>query len=216
MRFQTARQSVVEISRKLADRGYFAATGGNLALRIDDEHMAVTPSATDYQRMEAADVCVLRLDDLRKVEGERKPSVETGMHAQVLRARRDCHASVHTHQPAASACTLLGKALVVDDRRRELLGTKVPVVGYAPSGTSWLSNKLRRALRPDVNAYLLRTHGAICCGVSIEAALQAIVALEALAQEQLRARIAARAPANVALQRLLATLDDHPVQDLHI
>jgi L-fuculose-phosphate aldolase len=216
MKFQTARQSVVEISRKLADRGYFAATGGNLALRIDDEHMAVTPSATDYQRMEAADVCVLRLDDLRKVEGERKPSVETGMHAQVLRARRDCHASVHTHQPAASACTLLGKALVVDDQRRALLGANVPVVGYAPSGTSWLSNKLRRALRPDVNAYLLRTHGAICCGVSIESALQAIVALEALAQEHLRARIAARAPTHVALQRLLATLDDHPVQDLHL
>jgi L-fuculose-phosphate aldolase len=215
MRFQAERQRVVEISRKLADRGYFAATGGNLALRIDDEHMAVTPSATDYQRMLATDVCVLRLDDLRKVEGDRKPSVETGMHAQVLRARRDCHASVHTHQPAASACTLLGKALVVDDQRRVLLGAEVPVVGYAPSGTSWLSNKLRRALRPDVNAYLLRTHGAICCGASIEAALQAVVALEALAQEQLRARIAARASTNLALQHLLATLDDHPVQDLH-
>jgi L-fuculose-phosphate aldolase len=215
MRFQAERQCVVEISRKLADRGYFAATGGNLALRIDDEHMAVTPSATDYQRMLATDVCVLRLDDLRKVEGDRKPSVETGMHARVLRARRDCHASVHTHQPAASACTLLGKALVVDDQRRVLLGAEVPVVGYAPSGTSWLSNKLRRALRPDVNAYLLRTHGAICCGASIEAALQAVVALEALAQEQLRARIAARASTNLALQHLLATLDDHPVQDLH-
>jgi L-fuculose-phosphate aldolase len=106
--------------------------------------------------------------------------------------------------------------LEVDDQRRLLLGAEVPVVGYAPSGTSWLSNKLRRALRPDVNAYLLRTHGAICCGASIEAALQAIVALEALAQEHLRARIAARAPTNIALQRLLATLDDHPVQDLYI
>lgn len=219
MKFQTERQRVVDVSRALADRGYFAATGGNLALRIDDELIAVTPSATDYQAMEAADVCVLRLADLSKVEGERRPSVESGMHAQVLRARRDCHASVHTHQPAASACTLLGKALVVDDaEHRRLLGPTVPLVGYAPSGTGWLSGKLGRALRPDINAYLLRTHGAICCGSSLDTALQALVALETLALEQLRARIAARladkrAPA-VALRHLLDTIEAHPVQDV--
>ncbi|WP_114239068.1 class II aldolase/adducin family protein [Dyella sp. C9] len=219
MRFQSARQRVVEVSRALADRGYFAATGGNLALRVDDEHIVVTPSATDYQVMEAADVCVLRLADLARVDGERKPSVESGMHAQVLRARGDCHASVHTHQPAASACTLLGRALQVDDpAQRELLGPEVPLVGYAPSGTRWLSGKLARALRPDVHAYLLRTHGAICCGTTLENALRVLVALESLALEQLRARIGARlagqrAP-DPALQRLLATLETHPVQDV--
>lgn len=219
MRFAAARERVVEVSRRLADRGYFAATGGNLALRLDAEHIAVTPSATDYQVMQASDVCVLRLADLAKVEGERKPSVETGMHAQVLRARPDCQASVHTHQPAASACTLLGASLRVDDEpRRRLLGGEVPLVGYAPSGTSWLSNKLKRALRPDVSAYLLRTHGAICCGVTLETTLQALVALETLALEQLRQRIAGRLNENhmsdMALRQLLAAIDAHPVQDI--
>lgn len=219
MKFQAERQRVVEVSRALADRGYFAATGGNLALRVDAEHIAVTPSATDYQVMEAADVCVLRLADLAKVDGERKPSVESGMHAQVLRARRDCQASVHTHQPAASACTLLGGALTVDDtEHRRLLGPEVPLVGYAPSGTSWLSGKLARALRPDVNAYLLRTHGAICCGTSLDATLLALVALESLALDQLRTRIAARLAGqrtpDGALQRLLDTIEAHPVQDV--
>ncbi|RDJ00132.1 class II aldolase/adducin family protein [Dyella solisilvae] len=219
MRFATARQRVVEVSRALADRGYFAATGGNLALRVDDEHIVVTPSATDYQRMEAADVCVLRLADLVKVDGERKPSVESGMHAQVLRARRDCRASVHTHQPAASACTLLGSGLPVDGPvRRRLLGPEVPLVGYAPSGTSWLSGKLARALRPDINAYLLRTHGAICCGDTLETTLQALVALESQALQCLRGRIAERLATqrtpDKALQRLLATIEAHPVQDV--
>lgn len=219
MRFAAERQRVVDVSRALADRGYFAATGGNLALRIDDEHIAVTPSATDYQVMEAADVCVLRLADLARVDGERTPSVESGMHARVLRMRRDCQASVHTHQPAASACTLLGRALTVDEpEHRRLLGPEVPLVGYAPSGTGWLSNKLARALRPDVNAYLLRTHGAICCGTSLDATLLALVALESLALDQLRTRIAARLAGqhtpDIALQRLLDTIETHPVQDV--
>lgn len=219
MKFQGIREQVVAMSTMLADRGYFAATGGNLALRADEEHIAVTPSAVDYYEMGPQDVCVLRLSDLAKVEGERKPSVETGMHAQVLRARADCHASIHTHQPVASACTLLGEALpVLRAEHRALLGNEVLAVSYAPSGTRWLSSKLLKTLRPDINAYLLRTHGAICCGTSAERALQAIGALETLTLDFLRERIAARAASSssqqTALLHLLATIDAHPVRDM--
>jgi len=219
MKFQSVRQQVVEMSVRLADHGYFAATGGNLALKVDDEHIVVTPSATDYYQMTAEDVCVLRLSDLAKVDGDRKPSVETGMHAKVLRIRTDCRASIHTHQPMASACTLLGQPVPVNrPEDRALLGDEVRVVGYAPSGTRWLSSKLAKALRPDVNAYLLRTHGAICCGTSAERALHAIFALERLTRDYLRERIALRAmkPSSqqAALQHLLATLDAQSIQEL--
>jgi len=219
MKFPAIRQRVVEMSVLLADHGYFAATGGNLALRVDEQHMVVTPSAVDYYQMRPEDICVLRLRDLRKVDGERKPSVESGMHAQVLRKRTDCLASIHTHQPAASALSLLGRALPVQGAEQQvLLGPQILIAGYAPSGTSWLSNKLRRVLRQDVNAYLLRTHGAICCGSSPERALQAIAALEALAVTYLRGCLATRAtlvsPEQAALQKLIATLDAQPVQEL--
>jgi L-fuculose-phosphate aldolase len=218
MKFESIRRRVVDMSVLLADRGYFAATGGNLALRADDEHIVVTPSAVDYYQMGPEDICVLRLRDLVKVDGERKPSVETGMHAQLLRRRRDCHASIHTHQPAASALTLLGQPLSVQRAEHQaLLGPQILIAGYAPSGTRWLSHKLTRVLREDVNAYLLRTHGAICCGTSAERALQAIAALEALATAHLRERIAARAALatteQAALRKLIAALDAHPVQE---
>lgn len=219
MKFQGVRQRVVEMSVVLADHGYFAATGGNLALRVDDEHIVVTPSATDYYQMTAADVCVLRLRDLAKVDGDRKPSVETGMHAKLLRMRTDCRASIHTHQPIASACSLLGQAVPVQRANdRELLGNEVRVVGYAPSGTAWLSSKLAKTLRSDINAYLLRTHGAICCGITAERAMHAIFALERVTLDYLRTRIAARAAQpsaqQAALRQLLATLDAQAIQDM--
>jgi L-fuculose-phosphate aldolase len=219
MKFASIRQRVVDMSVLLADHGYFAATGGNLALRVDDEHIVVTPSAVDYYQMGPEDICVLRLSDLAKMDGERKPSVESGMHAQVLRHRRDCLASIHTHQPAASALSLLGRSVRVESaEHRALLGPEIRIAGYAPSGTRWLSSKLQRVLRPDINAYLLLTHGAICCGPSPEHALHAIAALEALAVSHLRALIAARAASNgaeqAALQKLIATLDANPVQEL--
>ncbi len=198
------RQRAVDACVLLSRRGYFAATGGNLAVRIDAETFAVTPSATDYLTMTAADICVVRLTDLARVEGERAPSVETGLHARVLRRRPDVHCSIHTHQPVASACALLGKALAVDEPElRRSLGARVPLVGYMPSGTGLLSFLVGRALRPDINAYLMRNHGALCCGKTIEAAMQAVEDLERLSREHLRRRISARAQASPQLAAAL-------------
>jgi L-fuculose-phosphate aldolase len=180
MMFDRVRQEVVSTCRLLADKGYLAGTGGNVACRIDDEHFAITPSATDYFAMHPEDVCVLRLDSLARVAGDRRPSVEHRLHAHVLRIRRDCHASIHTHQPIASAYTLLGRALeICDQRHRASLGPKAALVGYAPSGTSWLASRLANAVRPDINAYLMRNHGVVCCGPTLTETIARVEALEA-------------------------------------
>jgi L-fuculose-phosphate aldolase len=203
------RQTVVDLCIELSTRGHFSGTGGNVALRVDATHIAVTPSATDYLTMTAADVCVLRLSDLAQVEGERAPSVESGLHARVLRARSDVQASIHTHQPVASACALLGQALDVPaGPLQQSLGVRVPMVGYAPSGSSWLSSKLARKLRSDTNAYLMLNHGALCCGTSSSAALQAVEDLETLARAHLMWLIAARAEREPSMQAALRRVTD--------
>jgi L-fuculose-phosphate aldolase len=187
-----ARRHVVDLCLTLSRKGYFAGTGGNLMLRIDAALVAVTPSATDYLTMRPQDVCVLRLDDLSRVEGELAPSVESSLHARVLKARPEVGCSIHTHQPVASACALLGRALEVPSRHQAVLGPRVPLVGYAPSGSRWLASKLARALTPASNAYLMRNHGILCCGADSDAAMRALDALEQLTRDALRERIAAR------------------------
>ena len=179
MRFRETREEVVRTCIALADRGYLAGTGGNVALRADADHFAVTPSATDYYAMGAADVCVVRLSDKEQVDGERQASVEAGLHAGVLSSRPECWASVHTHQPIASAYTLLAMPLEVQDsRHRVLLGNRVPCVGYAPSGTSILAARVARAVRPETHAYLMRNHGAVCVGKDAAEAMARVAALE--------------------------------------
>jgi L-fuculose-phosphate aldolase len=179
MKFQAKRELVVKTCIDLADRGFLAATGGNVALRADHNHFAVTPSATDYYAMSAADVCVIRLSDREQVEGEREASVESGVHAGILSARPDCGASIHTHQPVASAYTLLAKPLEVRDRARQaLLGRSIPCVGYAPSGTALLARRVARSLRHDTHAYLMGNHGAVCVGKDETEAMIRVAALE--------------------------------------
>lgn len=179
MNFDQTRRDVVATCLELADKGYLAGTGGNVACCIDDVHFAVTPSAIDYYAMTLEDICVLRLDNLEQVAGERRPSIEHRLHAHVLRIRRDCRSSIHTHQPVASAYTLLGRALEIHDPRHQaILGKLAAFVSYAPSGTDWLASKLKKALRPEINAYLMCNHGVICCGPTLGETVARVETLE--------------------------------------
>jgi L-ribulose-5-phosphate 4-epimerase len=101
------KQQVVATAQQLTHKGYLMATGGNLSVRAPGrEAFVITPSNYDYLRMTTADLCVLDFN-LRVIEGERRPSVESGMHAGIYQARGDVHAVVHTHQVYASALALI-------------------------------------------------------------------------------------------------------------
>jgi L-fuculose-phosphate aldolase len=194
MNFIQARREVVATCKELADKGYLAGTGGNVAYRLDDEHFAVTPTATDYYAMKPEDICVLRLDNFMRVTGDLRPSIEYKLHAHVLHVRRDCRASIHTHQPIASAYTLLGRALEIHHpHQQNILGTKAAFVGYAPSGTSWLASKLRKTLRPEIHAYLMRNHGVVCCGPTLVETAARVEALESACATYFRDAIHNRA-----------------------
>lgn len=186
MSFRAAREQVYATCLALADRGYLAGTGGNVALRIDDGYFAVTPSAVDYYAMTADDVGIVRLSDAIQVEGDRPASVESGLHAAVLRAQPNANASVHTHQPIASAYTLLGKALVVKSgEHQRTLGAGVPYVEYAPSGTAWLAMRVGTMFESGAVACLMRNHGVVCLGRDANQATERVRALEAECAKQL-------------------------------
>ena len=85
--FDSAKDMIVETARKLTAKGYLMATGGNLSVRITGQSaLAITPSNYDYLKMLPEDVCVLDFE-LKVLEGSLKPSVESGMHAAIYRAR---------------------------------------------------------------------------------------------------------------------------------
>jgi L-fuculose-phosphate aldolase len=196
------RRQLIDACLQLAERGFLAATGGNLALRLDEHYFAVTPSATDYYALAPDNIAVLRLQDLEQVAGNLPPSVESGLHAAMLRAKPAMQASVHTHQPLASAVALLDISLpLVEAADIAALGREVTIVGYAPSGTGMLVRALQRRLRPDVHAYLLRNHGLICAAPNLADAVHGVARIESAAAGFLQ-RHAARLPHGSSLRRL--------------
>ena len=206
--FLQQRQQVVDVCQQLHDSGFFAATGGNLMLRLDDDLVAVTPSATDYQSMGVPDIALLRLSDLVQVGGDKSPSVESAMHAGILRRRPELNCTIHTHQPLASACALLRCAPPVPEALRPLLGDSISVVGYAPSGSGWLAQKLTQAAGHG-RCWLMANHGVVCAATDAAQALQALQALEQLCADWLTQRIRSNMAASQheqTLQQVLSAL----------
>ena len=177
--YERERQQVVEACRLLVEQGYLAATGGNVSLRLADrEGLAITPSNLDYGRMVPGDVCILDLE-LNPLDAERKPSVESSLHAAVYQARPDVHAIVHTHQVYASALALIKTSIpALFDEQARFLGRSVDVIPYAPSGTGLLRKQIARHVRDHHNAYILQNHGAICLGHDMERAVNNVEILE--------------------------------------
>jgi L-ribulose-5-phosphate 4-epimerase len=186
--FAAAREQVVATCRALLERGYLKATEGNVSIRVlGKDAFAITPSNYDYAKMKAADICVLDYD-LERLEGARKASIESGMHAAVYQARPDVNAIVHTHQPYASALALVRQPIpALFDEQVRFLGRSVEIIDYAPSGTGFLKKNVRKRITSGDNAFILANHGVLVLGGDVDRAVFNMALLEKVALDYLLA-----------------------------
>ncbi len=186
--FSAAREQVVATCRALLERGYLKATEGNVSVRVPGrDAFAITPTNYDYAKMKAADICVLDFA-LERLEGERKASIESGMHAAVYQERPDVNAIVHTHQPYASALALVRQPIpALFDEQVRFLGRSVEIIDYAPSGTGFLKKNVRKRITSGDNAFILANHGVLVLGGDVDRAVFNMALLEKVALDYLLA-----------------------------
>lgn len=177
--YQIHKQETVSTCRTLLERGYLKATEGNISARIRGQNaFAVTPSNYDYAKMQADDICILGLDTVQ-IEGTKKPSIESGMHAAVYQTRADVHCIIHTHQPYASALALINMPIpALFDEQVRYLGRSVDIISYAPSGTGFLKNAVKAKVKNNNNAFILQNHGVLVLGGTMEQAIHNMALLE--------------------------------------
>ena len=178
-KFDSSKQQVVDICRTLLERGYLKATEGNISVRVFEEPaIAITPSNYDYNKMVPDDICILDYE-LNPIEGERKASIESGMHAAIYKLRPYTHAVIHTHQPYASALGLINEPIpALFDEQVRFLGRSVEIIPYGPSGTESLIGKVEKKLKTGNNAYILKNHGVLVMGNDPERAIFNMALLE--------------------------------------
>src|SRR3954447_22411929 len=85
------REEICRFGKMLHERGFVAATDGNLSVRLADGNILVTPTGMCKSMMEADDMAVVDLNG-RQLSGRRGVTSEIGMHLLIYRLRPDINA----------------------------------------------------------------------------------------------------------------------------
>jgi L-fuculose-phosphate aldolase len=185
------RSDIVEIGRRLWQRGYVASNDGNISVRLDDRRLITTPKNVSKGFM-TADMMVVTDLDGRKLAGDRAPSSELKMHLQVYRDRPDARAVVHAHPPTATGFAVAGIPL---DRAvlAEVVTTlgSIPIAEYATPSTDELPAACSKYLKAH-DGLLLANHGALAIGPDLLTAYHRMETIEHFAKISLVTRTLGR------------------------
>ena len=181
------KREVAGYAGLLGLRGYVVGADGNVSRRRGPEAMLITPTGVAYDLLSAGQICRIGLDGAGT--SRCRPSSEWRLHAAVYRARPDVAAVIHAHP--VHACVLAANREPLPpllDEVTALLGGRVEVAGYTPSGSAALGEAAVRAMA-ERNAALLANHGCVCVGASLAEAFYRLEVLERAAHVFLMARL---------------------------
>ena len=176
-KYKSERKEVAHFMRRLYKHGLTTTSGGNISLRLSDELILITPSATDKGRMKWKEVGIVNIFG-ENLTPHLKPSIETAMHIAIYRKKEDILAIVHAHPVFASLFTAI-KAKINTNLTAEakaILGDPL-LVKYAVMGSKALAEvTAENILKSDI--LLLENHGILTTGSNLLQAFDKIEVLE--------------------------------------
>ena len=177
-------------ARILAANGHATGLAGQLTVRAEPDGWWTLPLGAGFE--EASEETLLRVDEnVRTIEGEGIPNPAVRFHVWIYRARPDVHCIVHTHPPAASALSTIGRPLVCSHMDAMVLYDDCawlpewPGVPVADEEGRIISEALGAK-----SAILLAHHGLLTVGRSVEEATYLAYYFELAARMQLDAEAA--------------------------
>lgn len=174
--YKEERKEVAMFMRRLYRQGLTTTSGGNISLKISDDIILITPSATDKGRMRWKEVGIMTIIG-ENLTPELKPSIESEMHLSIYRKKKDVSAIVHAHPLFASAYTAMKCKIDTNltAEARAICGDPC-FVPYALMGTKELASLASENIS-KADILLLGNHGILTTGSSL---LQAFDKLEVL------------------------------------
>jgi L-fuculose-phosphate aldolase len=177
------RAEIVALARDLDARGLNRGSSGNISAR-DGAALLITPSGVPAGRMEPEMLARMKLDrDDGGWEGPLKPSTEWRFHLDLMRARPEFNAVVHTHSPFATILAIARRPIpAIHYMMAAFGGPEIRCSGYACFGTAALSDAVVAAMAGRAGC-LMANHGMIVGAPSLARAGWLAAELEALAHQ---------------------------------
>ncbi len=184
---QELRSEIISKSLGMNASGLNQGTSGNISARFED-HMLITPSSIPYESLKPESIAAMPIDgEYGTWEGPFKPSSEWRFHLDIMQARPEVNAVVHTHSVYATTLAMARREVPAAHYMVAIFGgDNVRCSEYATYGTKELSAYALQALEGR-NACLLANHGMLVTGPSLEKAMWLAQELETLCRQYYQA-----------------------------
>lgn len=191
-------ESLLATARKLCELGLNRGTSGNVSVR-DGDGFLVTPSGMAVEAMTPQDM--VHMDFAGQAQGARAPSSEWRFHRDILQARPQVGAVIHTHAMFATTLACLRRDVPAFHYMIAVAGgSDIRCAPYALFGSQALSDAALAALQGR-KACLLANHGMLVAGRDLAAALDLAREVETLCEQYWRA-LQAGEPALLSAQEM--------------
>jgi L-fuculose-phosphate aldolase len=160
------RQDIVRVGELVFQKGWVAANDGNISIRLDENRVLCTPTATSKGMLHVDDLIICDMQG-NKLEGRKQGTSEIAMHLLIYNMRPDIKSVVHAHPPVATGFATAGKPLNQALLPEVIIGLGcVPLADYGLPGTPALTDGMLPYI-PKYEAILMANHGAVCYGADV-------------------------------------------------
>ena len=186
------RQLLVLGGRILVAEGQDDFTRGHISVRLPDDpaRFLMKPHSIGLDEITAANILAIGLDG-EVVAGTGRRHSEVYIHSEVYKARPDVSCVIHTHPPYAVAFSATGRPMRAYSQPGALFHQALGVYSDSISliRSAEMGAGVARALGPH-RAVLLKNHGVVVAGATIEETVVVALMLENAAKVQMIAEAA--------------------------
>ncbi|NWG09844.1 MAG: class II aldolase/adducin family protein [Nitrososphaerales archaeon] len=174
--------------RALYLRGLVSSLSDNISARAPESRFFwITPTGLAKYGLKEGNLVKMGTDG-RIMKGAHKPSREWRLHMEILKARKDVNAVVHTHNPITIGITMVGKTFKPITAEASAMLRRVKILPFERPGSEELCKMVGKNI-VGRNALILRRHGVIGVGSSLNEARAIVEAMEEDAIAQMVMRI---------------------------
>ena len=184
----TIRKQLVEIGKKLDDKGFVIGPGGNTSARCG-QVIYMKASGISFDSAETTDYVGVDLKTGKVVDGAKRPTCEILTHLGCYQVREDIGAVVHSHPPLSVGYGMLGTTLKpFTPEMVAILCSDVPTIKPIVTSGATLAMEVKKAIR-NHNAVFLANHGLIVVGANLREAYYRTLLIEDSVKSVVAAKI---------------------------